>query len=362
MLFSAAFVYARDPNTQIPTIGVNAWERGACMTTADYQALSSNSVVLFRTGFNQEEVASLDDTVQRAAQAGVQILPILHTYNAPPTAEPDLTTWAQFCADMAARYGPGGTFWFNGGSIRQDIAYLPIRAWEVWNEPNLSSQWGNLPTSATQYMTLLRRTEEAVRSVDPSAVIVFAGLALKNADANGNGGVTFLQQALAQPGAVGNFQALGAHSYPTLPSDVEGHLSVMRSTLNAAGSSAEIWLTEFGWPTGGTTSGHTAVSVATQDSYLSDTITRVNNQRVSLKLGPVFWFAFRDLTPGSGNPCEAGFAASSWSNYLGLRTSLTSGNTAKPAWTTIGARAAAAAPVALPLPVSASDAIWLKQP
>lgn len=332
------------------------------MATSDYQALGTNNVKFFRTGFNEEEAASLDDTVLRAAQAGVQILPILHTYVAPPTTEAQLTTFEQFSRNMVLRYGPGGSFWYPGGTLRTDIPYLPLRAWEVWNEPNLSSNWGGLPTSPTQYLTLLTRTKAAVRSADGAACIVFAGLALRGADANTNGGVTFLQQVLAQSGSVAAFNALGAHSYPTLPSDIQNHLTIMRNTLNAAGSSAEIWTTEFGWPTGGTTSSHPAVSLATQDNYLSETITRVEAQRSTLKLGPIFWFAFRDLTPGSGNPCEAGYAASSWSNYLGVRTSQTNGNSAKPAWATLGIRAQAAPALPIPLGVTAAEPTWLIHP
>jgi hypothetical protein len=86
----------------------------------------------------------------------------------------------------------------------------------------------------------------------------------------------------------------------------------------------------------------------------------VETQRTTLKLGPVFWFAYRDLTPGSGNPCEAGFAASSWSNYLGLRTSQTNGNLPKPAWTTIGTRAQAAPALTIPLQLTAASAEWMQ--
>lgn len=357
---AALACFGRDPLTQVPAIGVNAWERGTCMADTDYQALGYGGILYFRTGLNQEEAAGFDDTVFRAAQAGIQILPILHTYNAPPITDDELTTWSQFAKDMTLRYGPSGTFWLSGGQLRNDIPYLPFRAWEVWNEPNLSAQWGNLPTSATQYMKLLEKTRTAVRSVDKAACIVFAGLALRNADANGNGAVTFLQQALAYPGATSLFEALGAHSYPTLPADVETHLSIMRSNLDSAGSGAQIWLTEFGWPTGGTTSSHPAVSLAIQDSYLSETLTRIESKRITYKLGPAFWFAYRDLTPGSANPCEAGFAATSWSNYLGLRTSQTNGNVAKPSWSTLSSRATAAAVLSIPLAPTQTDPVWLQ--
>lgn len=352
---------AADALFEIPAIGVNAWERGDCMSSADYALLGSNGIRVFRTGFNQEEAGSLDDTVLRAAQGGVRILPILHTYVAPPTTEQQLTSFADFARDVARRYGPGGSFWFASGVPRTDIPYLPIRAWEVWNEPNLSSNWGGLPTSPAQYYALLARTRDAVRSADPGAVIVFAGLAFRGTDGNGNNAVTFLQQTLAINGATAKFEALGVHSYPPTPAELETHLTITRSTLDAAGSAAQIWLTEFGWPTGGTSSAHPAVSLTEQDTNLMQTLDRIETQRTALKLGPAFWFAYRDLTPGSTDPCQAGFSAGTWSNYLGLRTSQANGNTAKPAWLTFVTRCQSAQPLKLPLGITAADHSWLKQ-
>jgi hypothetical protein len=202
---------AREPLLDIPAIGVNAWERGGCMATADYALLGSNGVRLFRTGFNEEEAAGIDDTVFRAAQANVQIAPILHSYVAPPTTEQQLASFTAFAASMVQRYGPNGNFWYTGGVRRTDIPYLPVRAWEVWNEPNLAGNWGGSP-NPSQYHTLLARTRDAVTAVDHGAVIVFAGLALRGTNANTNGGITFLQQVLAVPGAATRFEAIGAHS------------------------------------------------------------------------------------------------------------------------------------------------------
>jgi hypothetical protein len=261
---------------------------------------------------------------------------------------------------MVQRYGPNGSFWYTGGVRRTDIPYLPVRAWEVWNEPNLAGNWGGSP-NPSQYHTLLARTRDAVTAVDHGAVIVFAGLALRGTNANTNGGITFLQQVLAVPGAATRFEAIGAHSYPPDPAELGSHLTIFRSTLDDGGSNAEIWLNEFGWPTGGTSSVHPAVSLATQDSYLALALDLVESQRSSLKLGPAMWFAFRDLTPGSTDPCQAGFSAGTWSNYLGLRTSQANGNTAKPAWATFTSRAQSAGDLPLPFGATSAASEWLLQ-
>jgi len=54
-----------------------------------------------------------------------------------------------------------------------------IQAIQVWNEPNLSREWGDAPISrdqAAQYMYMLKETYTLVKQVDPTKIIVSAGL------------------------------------------------------------------------------------------------------------------------------------------------------------------------------------------
>ena len=64
---------------------------------------------------------------------------------------------------LVARYGPAGTLW----AERPDLPRLPIRAWQVWNEPNLTRYWSQQPF-ARSYVTLLRAAHAAVRAADPA--------------------------------------------------------------------------------------------------------------------------------------------------------------------------------------------------
>lgn len=76
--------------------------------------------------------------------------------DAPPD---DLADWANFCGTVAARYRGR------------------ITAYQVWNEPNLSREWGGRPPDAAGYVALLRACAEAIRAADPDAIIISAGLA-----------------------------------------------------------------------------------------------------------------------------------------------------------------------------------------
>ncbi len=76
--------------------------------------------------------------------------------DAPPD---DLADWVNFCSTVATRY-------------RGRVA-----AYQIWNEPNLSREWGNQPPDAEGYIELLRSCSEAIRAADPDAILISAGLA-----------------------------------------------------------------------------------------------------------------------------------------------------------------------------------------
>lgn len=76
-------------------------------------------------------------------------------------APPDpayLDDWGNYCGAVAGRYAGR------------------IAAYQIWNEPNLSREWGNRPPNAAEYVELLRVCSEAIRAADPEAIIISAGL------------------------------------------------------------------------------------------------------------------------------------------------------------------------------------------
>lgn len=78
------------------------------------------------------------------------------TTDAPPD---DLALWGNYCARMASQYKGR------------------VRAYQIWNEPNLRREWGNQQPDAAEYTELLRVCSEAIRPIDPDAILISAGLA-----------------------------------------------------------------------------------------------------------------------------------------------------------------------------------------
>lgn len=75
--------------------------------------------------------------------------------NAPPA---DLQDFGDFCSAVASRYEGR------------------IAAYQVWNEPNLTREWGEQVPDPAAYTALLRVCYEAIKAADPQAIVISAGL------------------------------------------------------------------------------------------------------------------------------------------------------------------------------------------
>jgi len=51
-----------------------------------------------------------------------------------------------------------------------------VRAYQVWNEPNLAREWGGRLPDPGQYAKLLRVCYQAIKAADPNAMVISAGL------------------------------------------------------------------------------------------------------------------------------------------------------------------------------------------
>jgi polysaccharide biosynthesis protein PslG len=52
-----------------------------------------------------------------------------------------------------------------------------IEHYQIWNEPNLTSEWGHRPVNAAEYVELLRVAYTRIKSADPDAYVISAALA-----------------------------------------------------------------------------------------------------------------------------------------------------------------------------------------
>ena len=263
-----------------------------------------------------------DRAVVGAAAAGLRVMPTLlgapdwATGQATPesgTYPPsDPAAFGRFAAAVAARYGPGGNFMRH----HRELDPYVIRTWEIWNEPNIPAFWRPEPDPVA-YTALLAEGARGIRSVDPGAEIVMAGLP------DSLGGMApqdFLHGVYAAGGAP-HFDTLAIHPYAP---DVAGLLTLVerfREVADAAGDAATpLRVTEFGWATGGDPSLFTTDERG-QAELVAEAVMGLRRAAPRLQLRSLTYFKWRD------HPRPPG-ASDMWPHYAGL---LRADNSGKPA-------------------------------
>ncbi len=169
------------------------------------------------------------------------------TNNQPPVNYQD---FADFCGVLAERYRGR------------------IDAYQIWNEPNLSREWGLRPPNPAEYVALLKGCYEAIKTADPQAIVISAGLApTGNDDVNAMSDIKFLQ-GMYEAGAAAYFDVLGLNApgykappetSPTEAADPANgygggrwfafrHVEDMRGIMVANGDGAkQVAVLEMGW-------------------------------------------------------------------------------------------------------------------
>ena len=256
---------------------------------------------------DQFRASIYDGLVGVAAQNGIRLLPILADPPAfrssrppgsldgrmyPPVHFSDLGT---FGAAMAERYGPFGTYWVE----HPEIPKLPIRAWQVWNEPHLPAFWPSGPNPHA-YVYMLRVVGAAIKRVDPGAQIVTAGIS----DSFLPGAIRmrpFVSALYAARGR-GAFDVLAIHPYARRVSRAIGLLRSVRRLMNRHHDSrTPIWVTEIGWASAGDRTMFTTTEQG-QAQRVRDFIRKAVALRRQLRLKGVIYYQWRDPDPSLG-PC-----------------------------------------------------------
>ncbi len=134
-----------------------------------------------------------------------------------------------------------------------------VRYIVIWNEPNLSQEWGYRPVDPAAYTELLRRTYTAVKAANPEVRILGGALAPTLAPRGSEWGMNDLDylQAMYDAGARPYFDLLAVHSYGwTLPPDEPPaadavnfrRVELLRQIMARNGDEAKhVIITEAGW-------------------------------------------------------------------------------------------------------------------
>ncbi len=123
-----------------------------------------------RTGKGDFDWSTSDRIVTHAGQNGLQLLARL-------SSDPDLTNFwagkppansdnfADYAFALASRYNCA------------QGAVGCIQAYQIWNEPNLSREWGGNRPNPAQYIEFLRKAYAAIKRANPNAIVISAGMA-----------------------------------------------------------------------------------------------------------------------------------------------------------------------------------------
>jgi hypothetical protein len=274
----------------------------------------------------------LDRVVEATKGRRLNLLPVL-AYTptwARPTgcstdkcAPSDPAQFATFAKAAVERYAPQG-----------------IHSWEIWNEPNLHGFWRPTPDAAA-YVRLLSEATAAIKTADPSAVVMSGGLAStdmgaqllvpREPDSRDISDLEFLDQMCAA-GASHIVDAIAYHPYtfPLLPSfrasQSEGTswnridytaVSIRSLLTRYDSSSLPIVITEYGAPTGGPgkASDGTAASFGPDTDHVTESrqaaiaADAVRTAAATPTIRALIWYSQRDL----------GDDRTTTENFFGLR-------------------------------------------
>ncbi|MBK6768402.1 MAG: endo-1,4-beta-xylanase [Ardenticatenales bacterium] len=134
-----------------------------------------------------------------------------------------------------------------------------VRFYQIWNEPNLASEWGYRPVDPASYVALLAAAAAAARAADPAAVIIAAPLAINTetlAEGDNLNDLDYLRGMYAA-GAAEHFDILAANAFgmdrppndPPAPDRLNfRRIELQRAIMREAGDDeTPIWLSEYGW-------------------------------------------------------------------------------------------------------------------
>ena len=200
-----------------------------------------------------------------------------------------------------ARYGPGGSYWANGYRQRfGDAAVpLPIRSWQVWNEPNLKKYFApgtTVQQSAQKYARLLSLSRDAIKGRDPQAQIVNAGMP-------GYGDVTawkFLNNLYQVSGFKDDMDIAALHPFAVTLDELRREIDAFRAVMvNRNDRATPLWLTELAWGSGEPDQFGLNKGLAGQNQLLRDGYRLILSRRSDWNVQRLFWFLWHDPPPGS---------------------------------------------------------------
>ena len=250
--------------------------------------------------------AGFDAIVAAASRAGLRVLPVVIRPPAWARAAPT-DKWSPPRADAYARYAS-----FLHALV---LRYPRIRDWQVWNEPNASYFWTIQP-GIPAYAALLRVSATAIRTANPHARVVAAGLSDRSWAA---------LAALYRLGARRSFDAVALNPFTSRVADVIRIVRRSRRVMARNGDAHKpLLVTETTWPSAW---GQVRVQYGYEETEsgqaikLRQAMLAFARERRRLHIAQVYWYTWMSRDSNRDYPFD-------WS---GLRRFNGSTVTSKPA-------------------------------
>ncbi len=199
--------------------------------------------------------------------------------------------YAAIVTALARRYGPRGDFW----AAHPELPRVPIREWQIWNEPSLPGYWSIQPF-AREYVALLRAANQAIKHVDRGATIVLAGLP------------NFSWRDLGSIYRAGGrrwFDVAALHPYTSLVSNVVRIVQLNRQTMaRFRDATKPVLVGELSWSSGRgyvqESHGFLTTTEQGQAQRVAQALPALAAVRQRYRISQVFWFNW--LSPPLGSP------------------------------------------------------------
>ncbi len=276
-----------------------------------------------------------DTFVRDAAKRGIEVMPVLIGVPAfrssnptgsemsPPLNYGDL---GDFAAVVSARYGPNGSYW----AANPTIPKVPVRRFQIWNEPNIPRFWP-AGVNPAQYAAMLKAVYPKIKAADPGAEVVSAGISEPQ-----NVCCMPLREFITkmyQAGAKGSFDTLAIHPYWANAAGSITLVEATRKIMADFGDSAHaVRISEIGWSTGGTPYIYNQTE-AGQAAQLRTLYSELARRRTELNVKGIVWSIWSDQ-PSSQD----------WAQYTGLERADLSPKPAYEAYREVSADAGAPSP------------------
>jgi hypothetical protein len=265
--------------------------------------------------------SDFDRSVSLAAEHGMRVFPFVwgtpRWVAAEPQVEPvhhrwSSRAWASFLRRAVLRYGPRGSFWRDN----PDLPFLPVQAWEIWNEENIVTFGGVDPERFAQ---LLRVSGRVIHGADRGARVILGGLFGRPLQVPPNvGSSDFLSRVYRARRVKQFFDGVALHPYVADAAAMRPQIRNLRRVMRVHhDGGTPLYVTELGWGSDSFQTRWERGSLG-QARELDQAFSMLAGHRLSWRIGGVWWFSWSDIEGG----CQ-------FCDSAGL---LTEHREAKPAW------------------------------